>query len=209
MRKHTIEELKLFCKEHNRLPNNSKIYKEEASLYQFLWRHKDEPEFIKLIEMYPYTTIKKKKHTFEELKLFCEKNNRLPSKSKSKEERNLYNFLYAHKDEPKFIKLKEMYPYSISKKKYTFDELKLFCEKNNRLPNCRNKEEKGLYQFFWKHKNESFVELYKKYGRYSKPDKKVEEVVKVEDIDIIIPEPEQNKSKESYNESITELIKEF
>ena len=98
------------------------------------------------------------------------------------------------------------------KEKHTFVELKLFCEKNNRLPRCKGgvKGERSLYNFLWKHKSESkFEDLYKKYCRsYLKPDKKIEETVKVENT--IIPEPEQTKPNvDSYITRVTTLTNEL
>ena len=154
----TLDELRKFCKENERMPSCSR--KEEVNLYEFYLRHKNEPEFKELREK-----CGRRSHTLDELRKFCEENNRMPSYSKNSEG-GLYQFFLKHKNEPEFIKLYDKYRYST--KFHTIEDLRKFCEENGRFPSGSKKEEGGLYQFFLKHKNEpEFKELREKYGRKS------------------------------------------
>ncbi len=152
-----FEELEKFCEENNRMPDGSGGHgKREAVLYDYFRHHKNEPEFKELYEKYK----RKQKHSIEELREFCEKNNRLPNPY-IKGEPGLYTFYSDHRNEPEFKELYEKYRKII---RYSIEELREFCEKNNRLPN-QSKDERGLYDYFYRRKNKpEFKELYEKYG---------------------------------------------
>ena len=100
---YTYEELEEFCKKNNRLPSQYRG-ETETGLYQFFRKHKNEPRFKELWEKYDRFNH----YTYEELEEFCIKHNRLPKPS-NKKEIGLYNFLYVHKNEPKFKELIEKY----------------------------------------------------------------------------------------------------
>ena len=156
---YTFEELEEFCKKHNRFPSNKRG---ESGLYYFLKKHKDEPRFKELYEKYRKRL--QHAHTYEELEEFCTKHNRHPS-AKKNDEVSLYNFLYHHKDEPRFKELYEKHRRIYNNYSYTYEELEEFCKEHNRLPNIKQRES-GLYHFLKKHKDEPrFKKLYRKYGK--------------------------------------------
>ena len=90
---------------------------------------------------------------YEELKRFCEENNRFPNGNRSKEERRLYQFYYVNSHIERFKLLHDMYVKKCHE--YSLEELKEFCKKNKRMPTAlTNRYEKALYAFYVRHKDE-------------------------------------------------------
>ena len=99
----------------------------------------------------------------EELKRFCEENNRLPNR-KVESENDLCNFYFykMRSKNPEIMKLREKYSRRLP---YTIEDLRKFCEENKRMPASDKNGEIGLYLYYKKHKTEpEFMELRKKYG---------------------------------------------
>lgn len=157
------EELKRFCEENNRFPNGNRS-KEERRLYQFYYVNSHIERFKLLHDMY----VKKcHEYSLEELKEFCKKNKRMPTALTNRYEKALYAFYVRHKDEKEFKDLHNKYTKIY--KAFTIDDLKKFCEENNRLPRtgytAESKNEKLLYGFLQRHKNEpEFKQLRQRYG---------------------------------------------
>jgi hypothetical protein len=156
----TKENLKKFCKEHNRLPTNVGPTVEERRLYQFFKYHRGEPDIEELRDKF------KQRNTPDESFLsildFCEKHGRMPYYSKRrKEEMNLYMIWYNHRKEPKYIELKNKYGSSVE------SQVVSFCEEYGRLPKFSDKDlyENRLRNYWNKNmkNNPEFLEFNKKY----------------------------------------------
>ena len=98
---------------------------------------------------------------FNELKLFIEKNGRLPSQY-IEEEKSLYYWMKNHRSDPRVAELTAPY----EKFELRFNELKKFIETYHRLPNHHHKEEKSLYNWMYNHRSDPRVaELIAPYKR--------------------------------------------
>jgi hypothetical protein len=159
-----LDDLIKFCEENNRLPISRNGFL-EGRLRGFISRNKSDIIVSKIRSKY----IKKRVFTFDEnlviLTKFCEKNNRLPErKSDNIEERSLCTFLYSSNcNELQEIRDK----YRTYKPLYKgLDELKKFCEENNRVPKRNsNDEEKKLFNFM--NRNNSLKEVIELRNKYS------------------------------------------
>ena len=100
---------------------------------------------------------------FEELKKFCEENNRLPKISVESEKGLCHFYMYRIKIKvPEIIKLRDKYSRRL---RHTINELRKFCEEHDRMPSCDKKDEVPLYSFYKRNKTKpEFMELREKYG---------------------------------------------
>lgn len=153
-----------FCKQHNRLPRKcDKIYNRWKS---YVKKHSDDQRVIALKERYRMisfsTPISKK---VNDVKIFCEKNNRLPQPKDGK----IFSSWGCLRKEhhPMFDILREQY--RKTKRWYErLDELKAFVMENHQMPSKHKNDDLANY---WamvraKHKDDPRVIEIRKLSRY-------------------------------------------
>lgn len=161
-----FSDLVSFCEEYNRLPTNKDDARERC-LYHLYYINRDKKEYIDLYDKYCYCNRKPKNHySMRDVEVFCEKHNRLPN-CKVPEERPLYDIFYKNRGRERMKKLHSTYCRQQKvREKHSIEELKTFCENNNRLPSAKIPEEKPLYDFLYGNRNkEEFRDVYERYRK--------------------------------------------
>ena len=147
-----------YCEKNQKFPGQRK--KEDLPYYYFYIKNKENPIVYALKREY-----KKGKVSLDDVKRFCEKYKKLPnsrSKAGNREERKLYLYVLANKNNPEIKKLINKYKRHL----ITVEDIKEFCEVNNRFPSqySGNTSEQSLYSFFKRNKdNETLKTLRKNY----------------------------------------------
>ena len=109
----------------------------------------------------------------EDLIEFCEKTGSFPySRTKNKEEKSLYWFSWKNKEDPRIIKLKRKYA-KRQRYKISLDDFVDYCEKNQKFPGQRKKEDLPYYYFYIKNKENPIVYALKREYKKGKVSLKV------------------------------------
>ena len=103
-------ELKKFCEEHGHMPR-PQCRKDREEMLLGLWVFRalksctvqQEDEIRGLAKNYPGPCPKSKEDRFKDLIQFCERNGRLPIRTRGDQEKSLYDFACKHRTSPEFM----------------------------------------------------------------------------------------------------------